>query len=151
MLNNFSISLYIFSDIQLTLLAVNGWNLLCWHRFILLSTRYIIFSDVVFIFVIYFSIGFTVRSIKVDPHLKKRFYLSFLKRYITFNGSLKLIFNRNNCLNFIIKFLSKPKIFSEDIQTFNYFLHMIDFGHAGELLKKRAIFSQMACSDINNK
>ena len=45
----FPVSSYIVSDIHFLLLAVNGCNFLCWH-IIFLSTRYVIFSDVVFIF-----------------------------------------------------------------------------------------------------
>ena len=45
----FWISLYIYSDINLPLLVVNGCNFLCWHIIVLLSIRYIMFSDTLFI------------------------------------------------------------------------------------------------------
>ena len=32
--------------------------------------------------------------------------------------------------------MSNPKISSKEIQIFNYFLHMMDFGHIREFLKK---------------
>ena len=50
----------------------------------------------------------------------KIIFLSFLTRYIIFNGILKLVFNqRNICLYLITNFFSNPKIFSKDIQIFN--------------------------------
>ena len=60
-------------------------------------------------------------------------------RYKIFNGSLKVVFNkRKTFLNFITNILSRPKISTKDIQILHYFLHMMDFGHVRELLKKRA-------------
>ena len=74
-------------------------------------------------------------------------------KYIGFNGSLKLIFNKRNIgLNFITNILSIPKIFSKDIQIFHYFPHIMDFGNVRELLKKnRSGCYQMACSNINHE
>ena len=47
----FSIYIYIVSDIHFPLLAVNGFGLLCRQRNVLLSIRYVMFSDVMFIFI----------------------------------------------------------------------------------------------------
>ena len=104
-------------------------------------------------FIIYFSIEFIVRNLSVHQHATKMVFHFYFTRFIIFNGNLKLIFNiRNTCLYFIIDFLSNLKIYSKDILILNYFLHISDFGHGCELLKKiRAVFCQMACSDINNR
>ena len=89
----------------------------------------------------------------VHPHLTKMIFLLYFTIYIIFNGSLKLIFDQiNTCSYIITNFLSKPKIFSKDIHIFNYLLHMVDFGHGCEFLKRnRSVFCQMACSDIKNQ
>ena len=94
-----------------------------------------------FIFVIYISIGFIVCIFSVHLHSTKKNFPALFTRNIIFNGSLKIIFNkRNTCLNLITNFLSNTKIFFEGIQIFNCFLHMIDFGHVGELLKKKELY-----------
>ena len=119
-----------------------------WVKFVMmtqkqfLSTKYFIFSDVVFIFVIFFLIGFIVRNL-LCPTLFNQNYFSFFfsQDILSSNGSPKLIINkRNRCLNLITNVLSNPKIFSKDIQIFNYFLRMLDFGHFGEFLKKIELY-----------
>ena len=149
----FLISLYIVSVIHFTLLAANGWYFSYWTGKVSLSTRYVIFSVVVFLFVIYFSIEFMVSNFWCpSPFNQSSSSLDF-SECVIFNGSLKLFFNkRNTCFNLITNILSNPKIFSKDIQIFSYFLHMTDFGHVGEFLNKnRYGCYQMACSDINHK
>ena len=69
-----------------------------------------------------------------------------------FSGSLKIILNKRNIFfNFITKIFSRPKIFPKDIQIFHYFLHVRDFGHVRSLLKNRARYYHMDCSDINHE
>ena len=53
LLNYFSIYLYIVYEIHLPFIAVNRCNITCWHKHLLLSTRYETSSDVVFCYVIF--------------------------------------------------------------------------------------------------
>ena len=91
-----------------------------------------------------------LQSITMHP---KYCFLSCFTQYIIFNRILKIIFNRRHtCLYSIINFFSNLKITSKHLTIFNWFLHMSGFGHGCEFLEKiRALFYQMACSDINNK
>ena len=103
----------------------------------LLSIIYVMFSDVLFIFLC-FSIGSIVSNSFILSSCNQNDFSFFsFTHYTIFNGILKLVFNlRNNCLYSIINFLSNLKITSKQILIFNYFLHMSDFGHGCELLKK---------------
>ena len=132
----FSISPYFVSGIHFPLLAVNGCNLLCWNRFVLLSIIYFMFSDVLFIIFMFFhrirSDKF-LQSITMQP---KRILLFLFFPVYYIQWIFKLIFNiRNTLLYFIINFLSNLRFTSKHIRIFNYFLHMSDFGHDCEILK----------------
>ena len=70
----------------------------------------------------------------------QNYFSYFLTIYNIFNGSLKLILLKKTCLNFITNSLYNPKIFCQDIQIFNYFIHMIEFGNVGKILRKKDLY-----------
>ena len=96
-------------------------NFLYWHIHFSLSTRYETLSDVVFLSIICFPIGFIVNIFWVH-HYSTRIVFNCLYIYKNFNGRLELIFTkRNTGLNFITNILSSPKISPKYIQIFYYF------------------------------
>ena len=125
----FSISLYIVSDINFPLLFFNECNLLFWHRSFFINKICHVFWCFVH-FYLCFSIGFIVRNSFSPSSCNQNGFPPFLL-------PSRLIFKiRTTCLYFIINFLSNPKITSKDLLIFNNFLHMSDFGHSCEFLKR---------------
>ena len=82
------ISLYNVSDIHVPLLAVNGYNLLCWHRNFLLSIIYAIFSEVLFMEFLSFSIGFIVSNSFSQSSCNQYDFYSFLFPVYIFSMTL---------------------------------------------------------------
>ena len=94
------------------------------ENFVINKTCHIIWCCVHFCDLFFHRI-YSEQFFSLSPFNQNDFSFILLTGYMIFNGNLNLIFTkRNTCLYFIINFLSKPKIFSKDIQILNYFIHV---------------------------